>query len=50
MWDVIYLAITVVFFAAMLWYVGGCQRLGDRTQVQHNLDDQPAGGWRTGED
>lgn len=30
MWDLIYLAITVGFFALMLWYVRGCEALGRR--------------------
>lgn len=28
MWDVAYVLITLVFFAAMLWYVQGCEALG----------------------
>lgn len=28
MWDVTYLLITILFFAAMLWYVQGCEALG----------------------
>ena len=27
MWDIAYVLITLLFFAAMLWYVQGCQRL-----------------------
>ncbi len=46
MWDIAYLLITVVFFAAMLWYVHGCARLGGT--APGNNDDQPTGGWRSG--
>lgn len=28
MWDILYIALTIVFFAAMLAYVRGCERLG----------------------
>ena len=28
MWDVAYLLITILFFAAMLWFVQGCECLG----------------------
>lgn len=28
MWDAAYLLITLLFFAAMVWYVRGCERLG----------------------
>ena len=30
MWDVAYLLITLLFFAAMLWYVQGCESLGGK--------------------
>ena len=30
MWDVAYLVVTVLFFAAMLWYVQGCEHLGGK--------------------
>jgi hypothetical protein len=49
MWDLIYLLITVLFFAAMLWYVAGCERLGGRAPQKGNSDDQPSGGWRSGD-
>lgn len=48
MWDAAYLLITLVFFAAMLWYVRGCDRLGGGSGGWKNLDDNPAGGWRSG--
>lgn len=47
MWDVAYVLITMFFFAAMLWYVGGCERLGTHTSTE-SRDDQPVGGWRNG--
>jgi len=28
MWDLLYIALTIVFFALMLAYVRGCERLG----------------------
>jgi hypothetical protein len=28
MWDALYVILTVVFFALMLWYVVACARLG----------------------
>ena len=28
MWDLFYIALTIVFFALMLAYVRGCERLG----------------------
>jgi hypothetical protein len=28
MWDLLYVALTIVFFALMLAYVRGCERLG----------------------
>lgn len=28
MWDVAYLLITIIFFAAMLWFVRACESLG----------------------
>ena len=28
MWDLLYIAVTIVFFALMLAYVRGCERLG----------------------
>jgi hypothetical protein len=48
MWDIAYTMIALVFFAAMLWYVRACERLGGEATTRHNADDQPAGGWRTG--
>jgi hypothetical protein len=30
MWDVAYLLVTLLFFAAMLWYVQGCEALGGK--------------------
>lgn len=28
MWDLLYIALTIVFFALMVAYVRGCERLG----------------------
>ena len=41
MWDVPYVLITLVFFAAMLWYVSGCERLGG-TSASNRADETPA--------
>jgi hypothetical protein len=34
MGDLAYVTITIVFFAAMLAYVRGCRRLGERADVE----------------
>ena len=46
--DAAYVLITLLFFAAMIWYVGGCKRLGDGV-TGHALNDAgrgPANGRR----
>lgn len=48
MWDLIYLMIALAFFAAMLWYVRACERLGGESSRRPDADGQPAGGWRNG--
>jgi len=48
MWDIAYVLITLLFFAAMLWYVSGCERLGANAS-RRSQDDQPASGWRNGQ-
>jgi hypothetical protein len=34
-WDLIYLAITIGFFALMLLYVRACEALGRRDEEEH---------------
>ena len=38
MWDVAYVLITLLFFAAMLWYVSGCERLGGASSKDAEAD------------
>ena len=47
MWDVLYVLITLVFFAAMLWYVSGCERLGGRS-ARNRSDETAPEAWRGG--
>ena len=46
MWDVAYLLITLLFFAAMLWYVQGCEHLGGKTGPDEPGDKRGASGGR----
>jgi len=40
MWDVLYVLGTLAFFAAMLGYVGACDALGRRADVESSTDDR----------
>jgi hypothetical protein len=44
MWDAVYVVIAVLFFAVMLWYVAGCERL--RGTADSRTDVDPATGQR----
>lgn len=50
MWDALYVLITILFFAAMLWYVLGCHRLGstDRSSESAEGSRTPSSNRRVG--
>lgn len=48
MWDVVYVLITLLFFAAMLWYVAGCQRLGGSSESEQPNGRTPPNDRRNG--
>ena len=48
MWDVAYLLITLLFFAAMLWYVQGCEALGGKSDADEADNKRGASGRRNG--
>jgi hypothetical protein len=48
MWDVAYVLITLLFFAAMLWYVAGCERLGGSKESDQTEDRTPSNSRRNG--
>jgi hypothetical protein len=39
--DIVYIATTVVFFALMIAYVAGCDRLGRHADVDRASKEQP---------
>ena len=39
--DILYMVTTVVFFALMIAYVAGCDRLGQRADVDRVTKEQP---------
>jgi hypothetical protein len=41
MWDLLYVAITLVFFAGMLWYLLGCHSLGGDDGTAGNPENHP---------
>jgi hypothetical protein len=48
MWDVVYVLITFLFFAAMLWYVAGCERLGGSKGPDQSENRAPSNVRRNG--
>ena len=49
MWDAVYVVITILFFAAMLWYVAGCKSLGASTDADAAEEGRgPSNGRRNG--
>lgn len=40
MMDIVYVATTLVFFALMVGYVAGCERLGRHAEVDHATKEQ----------
>ena len=39
--DVVYVAVTVAFFASMLAYIAGCERLGRSAEAERQPDGEP---------
>jgi hypothetical protein len=43
MWDILYVAITLLFFAGMLWFLQGCHSLGGDDDTAGESDKHPKG-------
>lgn len=41
MMDVLYIAVSMLFFALMIWYVAACDRLGRAADVERAPTEQP---------
>jgi hypothetical protein len=46
MWDIVYVLITLLFFAAMLWYVVDCKWLGGSAEKDGNPEERSSAGSR----